>query len=75
MAYFRNGEAHSATERRRSLQAAPPLTSRGAVSLPLPYLLGLALSISTLSSLLPVLFALPCCIIYPMNLREMRNKC
>ena len=75
MAYFRNGEAQSTAERRRSLKAAPPLTSSRGVSFPLPYLLGLALFISTLSSLLPVLFALPCCIIYPMNLREMRNKC
>ena len=74
MAYFRDGEAHSATERRRRLLAAPPLTSGGGVSFPLPYLFGLVLSISTLSSLLPVLFALPCCIIYPINLREMRNK-
>ncbi len=75
MAYFRNGEAQSTAERRRSLKAAPPLTSSRGVSFPLPYLFGLVLFISTLSSLLPVLFALPCCIIYPINLREMRNKC
>ena len=71
MAYFRNGEAHSAAERRGGCAAAHKW---GGVSFPLPYLLGLVLSISTLSSLLPVLFALPCCIIYPINLREMRNK-